>query len=249
MKPFATKTQSCLLLSMFFAVPFTGALAQVNIGDAQVSTINHAFPVLSVPPVHPVSFEVGDYLIGSFSGGGVQVPSVSANFDGNNQFSLTISAPAGERFLVQPPAGQTAFLGAELNWLGPDPYGNNGYGTVALSFSDLTGTAPAVDADNSSSDLTDSHQYFAFNNVHSLGFTNAFSFSSMTLTATVPSANTGQGALDYTPDTGNALLFYSFTSQNTDPGSFVSIVPEPAATSLMVLAVSLLTGFTRLNRR
>jgi hypothetical protein len=91
------------LLSTSLALLAITAPAQVDLGTVQVSTVGHGTfydMLLGIT-------QVNDHLVPN---GGASLPSLSANFDLNNQFVLTISAPPGERFLVQPPAGRTVSL-------------------------------------------------------------------------------------------------------------------------------------------
>jgi hypothetical protein len=113
----------------------------------------------------------------------------------------------------------------------------------------LTGTPPASYFANTSV-LTDTHGLFGFNNIQSAGFNNTFSFSSITLTATVPSVDTGRGTLDYIPSADSGLRFVFTTSQTADPGSFVTIVPvpEPTSSTIIILGLSLAVGIIAQHR-
>jgi hypothetical protein len=225
----------CSLLSTSLALLTITAPAQVDLGTVQVSTVGHGTfydMLLGIT-------QVNDYLVPN---GGASLPSLSANFDLNNQFVLTISAPPGERFLVQSPAGRTVSLLGRLQWDGPNPTGASSAGTLTMSFGNPIGTPPTPDP-ASSSYLASNHGFFGFNNIQSTGFTAPFSFSSMTLMATVPSANTGLGTLSYSPDASSGLAFAYAQPGTGDPGSFVSIVPEPSVLRLMMLVgVALLVG-------
>src|SRR5437588_9007117 len=81
--------------------------AAVELG-VQTSTIGHAL----------VQGSVVDYLIDQdqSSGGGGTLPSVSVNWDTNTQFTLTVSAPPGQKFSVHVPAGRAVGFGGFLWW-------------------------------------------------------------------------------------------------------------------------------------
>jgi len=226
----------------------------VDLGDVQVPCIGHVFstslpiwPPGSPMPLtsagspgaviipFPLEEVVKDYLIdqSQISHGGGILPSVTANFDGSDQFVLKISAPAGKRFVVNVPAGQSVTMGGQLDWQGPNVLSNgpSEFGTTAISFEGLEGAAP--DFVGQSAVLSLLHGFFGFNVIQSMTFSNDISFDSVTLTATVPSTDVGSGALNYTPLSGDALSFYYFTTQTNDPGPFVSLVaPTPVAISL-----------------
>jgi hypothetical protein len=174
---------------------------------------------------------VGDALLDQdqSSGGGGVLPSVSADFDTHNRFVLTVSAPSGYKFLVKPPPEQPVRFGGSLKWR----HGNSSpfrYGTLAAGFGGLEGIAPDFSA--SRTVLSDSHGHFGFNDIQSTPFTNDLAFSSITLTATVPSMNLGLRELNYSPDTSSdALVLYYTTSKTNDPGPFVFLVPaQPTVT-------------------
>src|SRR5581483_7655748 len=133
------------------------------------------------------------------------VPIVTANFDTNNQFVLTISAPPGQKFLIHPPAGRSVRFASGITWQGPNVLSNgpSQYGTLAVSFTGLQGTTPDFSA--SRTVLSAGHEFFGFNDVESTGFSNDLAFTSITLTATVPSANVGSGTLTYLPETDDAF--------------------------------------------
>jgi len=57
------------------------------------------------------------------------------------------------------------------------------------------------------------------------GVTNSFSFTALTLTATVPPQYTGNGTENYLPHLECSLQLYYSTTDAEDPGSFVSMVP------------------------
>jgi hypothetical protein len=181
-------------------------------------------------------YQPTDYLIdmnhGS-GGGGVLLP-VSENFDLNNQFTMTISAPAGERFLVQPPAGQTVHLLGNLEWTSPFPSSAAQFGGLSVTFGNLDGAAPVFSDQQSL--LTANHELFGLS-LQAVSITSAFSFSSITLTASLPATATGQGTISYTPELESFLVFYFQTNQSIDPGSFVFLVPEPSIAAFLLVGV------------
>jgi hypothetical protein len=229
--------QKLVFLGMFVAVQLIpDALAQINLGQVQVSTIGHRF---DESPGQPDPSYVRDLLVDQdqSSGGGGMLSSISANFDINNQFILTISAPPGQRFLVQPPDGHAVRFIGSLMWHSPLPGGTFAYGTVAVSFGDLVGNLPP-DYYSKRSTLSKTHTFFGFNDVYSFDITNDLEFSSITLIATVPSENSNSGTLTYVPDT-SVLGFHYETFEDTDPGGFVSIVPEPSTINLGLFSTAL----------
>lgn len=201
----------------------------VDIGNLTVTNLGHLFGNRGGDSSWPVT--VIDYLVAQSpyigGGGGAMLPNVSADFDTNNQFALTISAPAGQKFLIQPPGGQPVNFSGSMDWTYFPGFANdtnqNVFGTVAVTFGGLQGTAPDFSA--SSSLLTYRHGLFGFNDVLSAPFTNALAFTSVTLTATVPASNSGSGTLGYTPDIDDSFAFVSSVNQTNDPGSFTGLVP------------------------
>jgi hypothetical protein len=213
---------------------FTNGTSPVDLGQVQVSTIGH------VPPIFTPNI-VTDYLVDESqeAGGGAILPTVSADFDTNNRFRLTVAAPPGLQFVVHVPAGKSVYLNAFLDWQGLDVLSNglNVFGTTAVSFGGLNGSAPGFSAQ--SAVLSQRHGYFGFD-VQSLAITNDFSFASVTLTATVPDTNVGSGLLTYEPSVGNILVFDYVTAQISDPGRFVSLAPaSPTPVGPELLGVSI----------
>lgn len=215
-----------------YAAPGTNL---VSLGEVQTGTIGHRF---ITPTSENRPGRVLDYLVdqNQNSGGGGVLPSFAANFDTANQFVLRISAPPGKRFLIQPPAGQAVRFGSGLglSWQGPKVLSNgpSHSGNLTVSFSDLQGTPPDFSA--SRTVLSEYHGFVGFNDIQSATFTNELSFTSMTLTATVPSANVGSGTIDYNPQSSALLLRYD-TPLTDDPGAFVFIVPALPPVLNMVL--------------
>jgi hypothetical protein len=198
----------------------------VDLGQVVAGKIFHQFtrPFFPGPPsAFPAA--VSDYLVGGlYLPGAATLPDVTANFDANNRFKLTVSAPAGQKFVVRPPLGQAVHFLASLTWQGPNVLSNGPsyFGKVDASFSGFEGDAPGFS--DSRSVLSKLHGFFGFNDVVSTRFTNELAFTSMTLVATVPSAYVGVGTLLYKPTSDRLLLHYSTTSTN-DPGSFVTLEP------------------------
>ncbi len=106
MQTTSTPLRKWVLLITFCALHLAfRARAAVDVGPVQPSTVGHRFfkfGPLGIPNT------VADFLVDQdqSSGGGGVTTSFSANFDTNNQFVLTIAAPPGQKFLVQPPAGR-----------------------------------------------------------------------------------------------------------------------------------------------
>jgi len=204
-------------------VPPTNNVAPVDLGIVVASTIGHA--VFNDPPTNfPPSTTVADFLIDQdqSSGGGGVLPAVSVNWDTNSQFQLTVAAPAGVRFVVAAPPGSTVKFGGFLLWESTRA-GASDLGPVTAHYTDLEGTAPEFSQNNSV--LSDSHGYFGFIDLESTGVTNSFSFTALTLTATVPPQYTGNGTENYLPHLECSLQLYYSTTDAEDPGSFVSMVP------------------------
>jgi hypothetical protein len=207
--------------------PPTNANSMVNLGTVVASSIGHEFFSLMPgirPPISPVVY---DFLVDQTqtTGGGAVLPSVLVNFDTNNQFELTIAAPPGRQFAVHVPPGQSVSLVGDLRWYASYS-GSSSDGTTTMSFAGLSGTAP--DVGPLTAVLSPQHSFFGYNNLYSNPFTNDFSFTSMTLTGTVPSLNLGLGSLAYAPDTESRLGFSYATTATNDPGPFVSLGAAPA---------------------
>src|SRR6266850_2071499 len=81
--------------------------AAVDLGVVETATIGHTIFDPGLPTPNPTR-SVVDYLIDQdqSSGGGGALPSVSVNWDTNTQFTLTVSAPPGQKFSVHVPAGR-----------------------------------------------------------------------------------------------------------------------------------------------
>jgi hypothetical protein len=88
----------------------------VNLGEVVVSCIEHRFETLPDPLPPWPSLEVRDALVDESDGSGGVLPTVTANFDTNNEFEITIAAPPGEQFLVHPPARQAFSFDVYLAW-------------------------------------------------------------------------------------------------------------------------------------
>jgi hypothetical protein len=202
-----------------------------NAETVGVSSVGHWFRPVDGPGhffSSQTTFAVTDLLIDqsqSAGGGGVLGP-VFAQFGTNQQFALTISAPPGQMFLVQPLAGQSARFGGFMEWgynqFGGTP-GAQSFGTIDVSFTDLQGAAP--DFSGGQSMIGYENGAFGNDTVTSQPFTNSFSFTSMTLTATVSPPYTNSDVLHYVPRGDCALYVTSGTSSTNDPGYLVGLVP------------------------
>ncbi len=194
----------------------------VDLGTVQVSTIGHS---LKTPPPYagpPSSGSVGEFLIDQdqSSGGDGVLPSVSVNWDTNVQLVLTISAPPGQRFLVQvPPGGSAQFAG--FLWWESSRGGSSPVGPVAVSFLGLEGTPP--DFAGSDAVLSDSQGFFGFSEITSSPFTGDLAFHSMTLTGTVEPQYAGYEMLNFIP---HRESFLQIVGTPPAAGRLVSIVRE-----------------------
>lgn len=231
MKAFKHGCMDRVLLGMVCAFQLiTKAAAEVDLGAVEVSSFSHAFRQgpYGMPNL------VAEFLIDQNSGVPAVLPNVSANFDLNNQFTLRITAPPGQKFRVTVPLGQELSLHATLGWkdvsVSPSPVG---YGTTSVSFGGFEGPLPAFT--QAQAQLTQSHESFGLSTILSAPLAGDIMFSSITLTATVSPAYIGSGVLNYTPDSMSYLGFFYYTPAGSDPGGFASIVPEPS-TSLLVLS-------------
>lgn len=209
-----------------------GGTNLVDLGVIQSGTVGHRYSRSPLPFGSP--WLVVDAVVDQDqdSGGGAVLPFVFANFDTHNRFALTVSAPLGYKFLVRPPLGKPVRFDGGLTWW----HGNSSpsrFGTLDVSFGSLQGAAPDFSA--SRTVLSDSHGFFGFNDIQSAEFTNELAFSTMTLTATVPNMNLGLGELNYNPYSSSEYLgLYYRTSDASDPGPFVFIVPAQPTVSLTV---------------
>jgi hypothetical protein len=197
-----------------------GGTNLAELGRVEVADIGHRFDAHGNQEA-----TVADFLISPDQGpgGGAVLPPVWANFDTNNQFRLIVSAPPGYEFQVHPPPGRAVQCGGQLIWQGNSSNGLSRFGTLAVEFEGLTGTAPDFSA--SRSVLSDFHGFFGFNDLQSTPQVGDLAFTAATFTATVPSVNVGSGLLNYSPHSDSALVFYYTTSETNDPGRFLSIVP------------------------
>src|ERR1044072_3516909 len=110
MQTTTTPIKKWVLLTTSCALQFTICCrAAVDVGQVQTSTIGHRFIKFGPVGIRNI---VADFLVDQdqSSGGGGVTTSFSANFDTNNQCVLTIAAPPGRKFMVQPPAGEGALF-------------------------------------------------------------------------------------------------------------------------------------------
>jgi hypothetical protein len=198
--------------------------APVNVGNIQVSALGHAS---RPPPFGHGSFPhlVADYLIdqNQSTGGGSVLQPVTVDWNTNSQFTLTVSAPPGMKFVVRVPDGQSAKFGGFLWWqstgggVGPP-------GDVVVTFNGLEGTPPSFS--ESTAVLADSHGYFGFFDIDSTPFTSDLAFSAIVITGKPGPQYAASGALNFTPHYESSLQLVCTTSGTNDPGPFVSIVSQ-----------------------
>ena len=219
--------KSWLLPVTFYGLTLGATQAAIQLGDVPVASIGHVFTQPQAFSPAMLRPRVTDYLVDQrqLGHGGAQMPPVTVNFDTDHQFILTLTAPPGQKFWVHVPAGQLVRFGGGLDWQAPpgQPIGPSEFGTTTVSLGNLEGTAPGYYAARAC--LSQMHGFFGFNDLQSLSFTNDIAFTSITLTGTVPSTQTGSGAVHYLPAGDNALVFYYTTTLANDPGAFVSLVP------------------------
>jgi adhesin HecA-like repeat protein len=210
----------------------------VDLGLVEASTIGHEF---FAPFFEGMPKSVVDYLVDQdqSSGGGGVLPDVSVNWDTNYQFKLTVTAPPGQKFLVEVPPGRAAGFSGFL-WWESTRGGFSPPGEVEASFTDLEGTPPQFT--ESDSVLSDSHGFFGFMDLEGTLVTNNFAFTSITLKGTVTPQYTGNGTETYLPHLHSSLAVYYSTPESTDPGRFVSIVPAGPLPRLEVVHMSAQTG-------
>jgi len=198
-----------------------GGTNLADFGRVEVSAIGHTFYDDSEGLANVVIDTLLDQS--KTSGGGGVIPAISANFDTVNRFVLSVSAPVGYKIVIHPPVGQgVRFVGA-IDWEGTSRSAPALCGVCIVTFNDLEGTAPNFGP--SESVLSESHGFFGYHKIESSAFSNDVAFSSLTISATVPSLNIGYGPLDYVPLLDSALLLTYTTIETNDPGGFVSIVP------------------------
>jgi hypothetical protein len=211
----------------------------VDAGTVQVPTLGHSFS----PATAGGGPTVKDFFIDQKqnSGGGGLIGNVSANFDTNNTFRLTITAPPGNKFLVHVPASGSVRFGGRIIWTSA-----NGYyayysgGTVNASFSGLVGNAPTFV--NAEASIAQDHSAFGYESLYSSSLSADISFTSITLTGAAFAPGMGSGTQSYMPNTNSANVFYATYSpplgQTSDPGRFVSIVPMVPGPTLQIAQAS-----------
>lgn len=196
----------------------------VQIGNIEVPTLGHQFRDFSrIIPGIPNA--VVDSLIdqdGS-TGGGAPLPNLSVNWDTNRQFTMTVSAPPGKKFMVRLPPGRQAGFGGFMMWESTRG-GNSGAGTLDVSFTGLEGPTP--DFSGATVVLSHSHGYFGYSDLEGNTFSNDLAFISITLTATIIPQYTGNGTENYIPHQESRMEIIYRTPETNDPGRFVFLVPE-----------------------
>jgi hypothetical protein len=222
-----------------------------NAATVEVASTGHSFGSIDrpfPPQSGPQPAVVRDTIIdqNQYYGGGGIVEPVNTQFGTNQQFALTIAAPEGKKFLVQPLPSQNARFAGHIVWsynqFGGTP-GAAGYGTVEVSFANLEGTAP--DFTGNQSMIGYYNGAFGYETISSAPFANSFSFTSMTLTATVSPPYINTEALNYIPRSDCILYVTSGTTSTNDPGYIVAIVP--ANESLARPLPSVLRTWTEAN--
>lgn len=219
MKRCFTLQLSSLALAGFASL--AQAQTPVNLGTNVVTQIGHTF--LTGPPLYPNL--VIDYFIDQhqFSGGGATLSPVTVDWNTNHVFVLTIAAPPGDMFLVQPSVLWSGKFSGNLQWTNGAGAGYSFAGSVAVDLTDLQGVMP--DFSQSVSILDDNHGTFGFETIDSAPFIKEIAFTSMVITGTVVPQTGEDGAAVFTPTKASSLGFISVTSQSNDPGPRVSIVP------------------------
>jgi hypothetical protein len=213
--------------------------ARADLGVVHASTIGHTFVLDPRPIGNDIRRnEVTDLLVDQTqsSGGGGVLPSVSVNWDINNQFRLTIAAPPGMKFLVRPPATSVAFRGF-LWWQTPGGGGSSLLGPVAVSFAGLEGTPPEYSSSDAAA-LSDVHGWFGAVDFRSGRFTNNLAFTSMTIIGSVVPQHIGLGAQNFTPHVGSQLALSYTTQEENDPGRFVSLVRQTPPPRIRITSMS-----------
>ncbi len=197
----------------------------VIIPTIEVTNIGHIFfgAMSATNGTQPGSL-IQDFLIDQdhTSGGGMELPNVSINWDTNYQFSMTVSAPPGMKFSVNAPAGGQVRLDGYL-WWESTRGGFSPAGTASVQFAELEGIAP--DFSGASPFLSSSHGFFGFSDLDGSPVSNSFSFASITLSASLVPQFTGNGTENFIPHLESALYLSSVTTSTNDPGPLVSIVP------------------------
>jgi len=214
--------------------------ARVDLGRIQTSTVGHTFVLDPRPIGNDIRRnQVTDLLVDQrqTSGGGGTLPAVSVNWDTKGQFSLTVAAPPGMKFLVQPPPATRLTFHGFLWWQTPGGGGSSLLGPVAVSFTGLEGT-PLDYSSPDAAALSDVHGWFGAINFQSASFANDIAFTSMIITGTVVPQHTGLGTQNFTPHLESQLMLSYTTQQTNDPGRFVSIVPQSPPPRIRITSIS-----------
>ncbi len=221
-----------LALTALCQLPTSVVWATINTGTTTVTSIGHSFePENPTPNAGPPAVAT-DFLVNQTQevGGGAVLPAVTVNLDVDTSISYTITAPAGEKFVIHLPAGSSANMSLSLAWqTGAFDFGNSA--AFNASFQNLVGVAPSFP---SSSFVGTNNQSFDFASLTPV-FSNDLSFTSVTFTTTYDPRTLGQGPLTYQPagsiapfgtTVRNANFAISYaTTGAVDPGRFVSLVP------------------------
>lgn len=194
--------------------------------------------------------------LGSTWGQGMSLPNLTVDFSSDKAFQIVLSGAGGQAIQVVPPTP-------------PDTYNHQHELVVSLSsfttlngefiagtmdgfsFTDLQGTAPALDygdfAYGSSSYIGGTNPQFSAYVI--LGLSGPISFTSLTLDFTAPDAMS-LALNDVTPVAGIYVRSQGdFDSgEVSDPGPWVSLVPEPSGIALAAVGLIALLGVIRRAR-
>jgi hypothetical protein len=220
-----------ILMGLLLAASGLSATAQILNLSTDSSSIGHGF--------YPEARSTVDWIYGSFWGSTPASP-FSANLSAYESLRLTVSAPAGQEFLVQSHPGSIGgvfSVGSPLSiWHAPGWDSGLRYSLpVTITFADYTGPAWYNNTVESSVD-TDGLAFFLQGGLWWSGAPE-IRFSSVTVEVDLTSlAPLLFPSATYTPDLAVGFRFQDVlaAAPDIDPGPAVSLVgstavPEPAA--------------------